>query len=142
VVAGVSLVIICASTLPIAYDSQRLFGVQNQTYDFEYDAVQYFSEHGVSYYVSDQRLGETGWRLFDIDYGRDLPYALREGLALNETTFYVLEGQWTTNGAQEFPFGVVVVDGTMIAETLKDNNVVYIGGPSENQLICFFTKGD
>jgi hypothetical protein len=138
--AGVSFVIICVSTLPIAYDSQRLFGVQNQTYDFEYDAVQFFSEHGVSYYVSDQRLGETGWRLFDIDYGRDLPYALREGLALNETTFYVLEGQWTTNGAQEFPFGVVVVNGTTIDDVLDANNVAYIGRPGENNIVLFRTR--
>jgi hypothetical protein len=33
-VAGASLVIVCASPLPIAYSSQQLFGVENQTYWF------------------------------------------------------------------------------------------------------------
>ena len=77
--AGASLVVILASTLPVAYQSQELFGVENQTYWYEYDAVEWFSEHGVDSYTSDQRLGETGWRLFDIEYGRGLPYDLREG---------------------------------------------------------------
>ena len=40
IAAGASLVIVCASTLPIAYSSQELFGVENQTYWYEYDAVQ------------------------------------------------------------------------------------------------------
>jgi hypothetical protein len=61
---GLSLVVILTSTLPVAYSSQGLFGVENQTYWFEYDAVKWFSEHGATSYTSDQRLRETGWRLF------------------------------------------------------------------------------
>jgi hypothetical protein len=89
-------------------------GVENQTYWFECDAVKWFSEHNVSSYTSDQRLGETGWRLFDIEYGRGLPYDLREGIALNQSAFYVLEMDWSTSGAQEFPFGVEVVENATI----------------------------
>ena len=63
----------------MACRSQELFGVENQTYWFEYDAVQWFSEHGVNSYTSDQRLGETGGRLFDLNGSRGLPYDLREG---------------------------------------------------------------
>jgi len=59
---------------------------------------------------------------------------------LNETTFYVLEGQWTTNGAQEFPFGVVVVNGTTIAGILDDSDVGYVGGPAENNIVLFRTR--
>ena len=139
VAVGVCLVIVCACTLPIAYNSQELFGVQNHTFDFEYDAVEWFSEHGVESYTSDQRLGETGWRLFDIEYGRGLPYDLREGLSLNESSFYVLEEQWSTNGAQEFPFGVVVVDQETIDELLAETSVFYVGGPTENNIIAFRT---
>lgn len=139
VAGGICLVIICASTLPIAYNSQKLFGVQNHTFDFEYDAVEWFSENGVDSYTSDQRLGETGWRLFDIDYSRGLPYDLTEGLTLNESSFFVLEGQWSTNGAQEFPFGVVVVDEEIISVMLWSNSVIYIGGPTDNPLVLFKT---
>ncbi|UCE91155.1 MAG: hypothetical protein JSV90_06970 [Methanobacteriota archaeon] len=139
IMTSVSLVIVLSATLPVAYDSQRLFGVQNHTFDFEYDAVSWFADNGVESYVSDQRLGETGWRLFDIEFGRGLPYVMTEGLSLNDTTFYVLEEQWSTNGAQEFPFGVVVVPIETIGQTLSENSVVYVGGPTDNNIICFLT---
>ena len=139
IAAGISLVIICASTLPIAYNTQELFGVENQTYEFEYDAVKWFSENRVANYSSDQRLGETGNRLFDLGYGRGLPYYLSEGLALNGSSFYLLEDQWTTKGAQEFPFGVVVVPQDRIDETLAHATVLYVGGPAENNIVGFRT---
>jgi len=140
IVAGISLVVICASTLPVAYQTQELFGVKNQTYWFEYDAVKWFSEHGVESYTSDQRLGETGWRLFDLEYGRGLPYDLREGLALNRSSFFVLEDEWSKKGAQEFPFGVVVVDEGTIASVLSESSVFYVGGPPENNFVGFLTR--
>ena len=137
--AGVSLVVICASTLPIAYSSQELFGVENQTYWYEYDAVQWFSEHGVRSYTSDQRLSETGARLFDLNGSRGLPYDLREGIALNGSSFFVLERGWSTDGAQEFPFGVVIVSNETISQKLNESSVFYIGGSSSGQLVLFQT---
>ncbi len=140
VMAGVSIVVVLATTLPVAYSSQVLFGVENQTYWYEYDAVQWFSEHGVQSYTSDQRLGETGWRLFDLNYGRGLPYDLREGVALNKSSFYMLERSWSAKGAQEFPFGAVVVNTTVIDSVLSSSNVIYIGGPPESQAQGFLTR--
>ena len=65
---GLSLVVVLTATLPVAYSSQELFGVENQIYWYEYDAVKRMSEHGVDSYTSDQRLGETGWRLFNLNH--------------------------------------------------------------------------
>ena len=140
IAAGASLVIVCASTLPIAYSSQELFGVENQTYWYEYDAVQWFSEHGVNSYTSDQRLGETGGRLFDLNGSRGLPYDLREGIALNGSSFFVLERSWTTAGAQEFPFGIVVVSNETISQKLNSSSVFYVGGPLDSQFVGFSTR--
>lgn len=138
--AGVSLVVICAATLPIAYSSQELFGVENQTYWYEYDAVQWFSEHGVKSYTSDQRLSETGARLFDLNGYRGLPYDLREGIVLNDSSFFVLERSWSTDGAQEFPFGVVVIGSDKIASTLNESCVFFVGGPLDGQFVGFHTR--
>ncbi len=91
-------------------------------------------------YTSDQRLGETGWRLFDIDYGRGLPYDLSEGLKLNSSSFFVLERSWSTDGAQEFPFGVVIVDDAKLDNVLNGSTVFYIGGPSGAGLTAFHTR--
>jgi hypothetical protein len=136
-VAGAFLVVICASTLPIAYSTQELFGVQNQTYQFEYDALEWLSQHGIDSYASDQRLSETGWRLFDMDGSRGLPYDLVENISLESGRFYVIEGQWSTNGAQEFPFGVVIVDQERTESVLGSTNTVLVGGPVGNQIVAF-----
>ena len=137
---GVFLVVVVTATLPVAYNSQELFGVENQTYWYEYDAVQWMSEHGVTSYTSDQRLGETGWRLFDLNNGRGLPYDLREGIALNKSSFYVIENSWSTKGAQEFPFGVIILNETAVASALSSSSVLYVEGPSDDQLTYFLSR--
>ncbi len=141
ILAGISLVVICASTLPVAYQTQELFGVQNHTFEFEYDAVEWFSENGVDSYTSDQRLGETGWRLFDIEYARGLPYDLREGIALNSSSFFVIEESWATDGAQEFPFGTVVLSDETLSAFEEEASVLYVGGSAGDQLTLLMTRG-
>ena len=79
-------------------------------------------------------LGETGRRLFDLDYGRGLPYDLKEGLALNASSFYVIEESWTTTGAQEFPFGTVVLEEDTLDSFKEEGSVLYVGGSAGDQL--------
>jgi len=86
-----------------------------------------------------ERLSETGARLFDLNGSRGLPYDLREGIALNSSFFYVLELDWNTFGAQEFPFGVLVVSNETISQQLGRSSVVYVGGPLGEQLVLFRT---
>jgi hypothetical protein len=138
--AGVALVIVLASTLPVAYSSQQLFGVENQTYWYEYDAFQWMSGHGITKVTSDQRLSDTGWRLFDIGAVQGLPFNLKEGISLDKGQFYVLEDQWSTNGAQQFPLGVVVVSHQTISSTLQSSDVVYVGGSPGGQLTGFYAN--
>jgi len=68
-----------------------------------------------------------------------LPYDLREGIALNGSSFFVLERSWSTDGAQEFPFGVVIVSNETISQKLNESSVVYIGGLSSGKLVLFQT---
>ena len=74
-----------------------------------------------------------------MSYGSGLPYDLREGIALNESSFYVVEQSWSTKGAQEFPFGTVVVDGSKLSSIMNETSVLYLGGPSGEHLITFRT---
>ena len=59
---------------------------------------------------------------------------------LNESSFFVLEQDWSTDGAQEFQFGVVVVDSDRIIAALNDSNVFYVGGPAENHIVGLWTR--
>ncbi|HEX9908643.1 MAG TPA: hypothetical protein VGB78_09315 [Thermoplasmata archaeon] len=71
---------------------------------------------------------------------RGLPYDLREGIALNSSAFNVLEIDQSTSGAQEFPFGVVVIGSDKIASTLNESCVFYVGGPLDGQFVGFHTR--
>jgi hypothetical protein len=116
----------------MVYRRRELFGVENQIYWNECDAVAW---------LSDQRLGEAGWRLFDIDYGRGRPYDLQEGLALNASSFYVVEDRWATDGAQEFPFGTVVPSEAKLSESEESASVMYVGGSAGDKLSLIRTQG-
>jgi hypothetical protein len=63
--------------------------------------------------------GETGARPFDLNGIRGLPCDLREGISLNGSSFFALEGQWTKKGAHEFTRGVVVFKNETIRQPLN-----------------------
>ena len=84
--------------------------------------------------------GKTGRRLFDLNGSRGLPYDLREGIDLNSSSFYVLETDWNSTGAQEFPFGVVIVSNETISQRLNESSVFYVGGPTENRIVGLRTR--
>ena len=64
-------------------------------------------------------------------------HKLGKGSAQTASSFYVLEHSWSTKGAQEFPFGVVVVSNETISQELNSSNVFYIGGPLGSQFVGF-----
>ena len=76
--------------------------------------------------------GDTRRRLFDLNGSIGSPYALREGIARDKSSFFMLEHSWNTNEAQEFPFGVENVDSNgMVARSLEGKalNPCRHGGP-------------
>jgi len=87
-----------------------------------------------------RRSGKTGASLFDLNGSRGLPYDLRERIDLNSSSFYVLETDWSSTGAQEFPFGVVVVSNETISQKLNESSVFYVGGPLDGQFVGFLTR--
>jgi hypothetical protein len=70
--------------------------------------------------------------------GRGLPYDLREGIALNKSSFFVLEHSWSTDGAWGSLFGVVRVDTGKMNATCADSSVINIGEPARARLTCLW----
>jgi hypothetical protein len=60
-------------------------------------------------------------------------------IARNGTNFHLLEPDGSISGAQEFPFGVVVVSNETISQKLNSSSVVYIGGSVDEQLVLLKT---
>jgi hypothetical protein len=76
--------------------------------------------------------------LFDLNGGRGLPYDLSEGIALDKSSFFILEHSCCTDGAQKSPFGIVRVDTGKMNATCADSSVVYFGEPARARLTCLW----
>jgi hypothetical protein len=90
------------------------------------------SEHGVLSHTSEQRPGG--------DRVEAVRFDLWEGVALNKSSFFVLENSWSTKGAQEFPLGVVIVNSTSIGSVLDETSVVYVGGPTDDRVYAVLSR--
>jgi len=62
---------------------------------------------------------------------------LGNGLAQTASSFCGLEQDRSTTGAQEFPFGIVVVSNETISQKLNSSSVFYVGGPLDDQIVGF-----
>jgi len=65
---------------------------------------------------------------------------LGNGLAQTASSFCGLEQDWIATGAQEFPFGVVVVLDETVSQKMNSSSVFYVVQPLGNQLVGFRTE--
>ena len=131
-----SLILVIAVTTPLAFQTEKLFGVHNQTYEYEVDAFDWMkSMSPVSTMDSDQRLSTTAGWLFNISSDADLSYRIEIGMAVSSYDWLVLKSSWTTVGAQQFPLGQNVIDKETFDAFLSERNVLLVSGPIDNQLI-------
>jgi len=127
-------VIFCAMSLPLAYNSQEAFGVQETTADYEFAAMEWAADHHVGNVVTDQRLGDIIEPYFDVQADKTGPWKLKSsGLAPGDVLF--AENGWTGDGAQMYPFGRVVLEEKRMTELLDGWDVCYVGGPQGQEMI-------
>jgi hypothetical protein len=133
----VILLMILAATAPLAFQTQELFGVQNQTYSYEVDSYQILkSLSNVTSIDSDQRIGTSAGLLENFSSGTDLAYRIDTGRTTSSYHWLVVEKSWTSTGAQEFPFGQRVLEEQQLTDFLTEKNVILIAGLCESQLIA------
>ena len=65
---------------------------------------------------------------------------MRERISLEKGRFYVIESDWSTKGAQEFPLWVVVDDRERVLSVLNESSVFYVGGPLGDEIVGFWTR--
>jgi len=137
-VIAVAMVAVLA-TLPFSYATEQLIGVRHDTQTYEVDAMAWLDSSSGQYHdlQSDERLSYIGMALFDFDKEPRLPSRLGEHQLLGPGAFYAIEEEWSTTGVNDFPRGRVVLDAQHVNATLLSSNVVYVGGPSANQITIF-----
>ncbi len=121
------LVAALVATTPMAYASESVFGVQNVTYEYEFAAIA-FASSSVGRFGSDQRLADVGAWWFHLDSDRSAMLRLDRGESMAGYGLVLVEGRWTTTGAQIHPAPNLVLDPASLDRFLWENNVVYAGG--------------
>ena len=126
-----------AASLPLAYNNEEAFDVQEITYEYELEAMQWADAHDISTMASDQRYSDIMDPYYGIDADRTGAWRMnRDGL---ESDQYLLASRyWTDGGAQFYPLGRIYFEESEMQETLDSWDVYYVGGPQGREMvICF-----
>ncbi|MEM2839818.1 MAG: hypothetical protein QXE18_07010 [Thermoplasmata archaeon] len=135
-ILGASFLLLVLATTPLAFQTEQLFGVHNQTYEYEVDAFLWIETHQDDARIdSDQRLGTVYGVLTGSNGSSDLGFRIRDGRSIGDFDLVILKSSWSVAGAQQFPLGQVVLDTELIDDFLEEQDVLYLAGPADNQLI-------
>ncbi|MDO9536939.1 MAG: hypothetical protein Q7J68_01305, partial [Thermoplasmata archaeon] len=132
--AMVLFIILSAMALPLAYNSEDAFSVQEVTHDYEFTVMEWTSEHQMESIITDQRLGDIIDPYFDVRADKSGPYRMRSG-SFAEGDVLLVSMDWTESGAQMYPFGNVIFEKDRMAELLDSWNVCYVGGPEGREMV-------
>jgi hypothetical protein len=132
---GVLFVVTCFATTSIAYNTQKVFNIQNTTYEYEIDAIKWIKEKNTNgmNISTDRRVWEIAHRVYDLNGDYVLPITM-QSQKLTKNSICIIESQWTRPpGAQLWPLDSVVVPKTdMERHFIPDNNIVTVTGPDDN----------
>lgn len=138
IVALVLLVALIAS-FPYGYATDVLTGVRHDTQSYEIDAISWaFDACGDRIdFQSDERLSYNAQALFDFPKDPLLPVMLSEKQELEPGCMHLFLEEWYTIGVNAYPHGRVYLDRTYVLDVMDECNVIYVGGPVDNQATVF-----
>ncbi|UCE73899.1 MAG: hypothetical protein JSV56_12905 [Methanomassiliicoccales archaeon] len=126
---------ICLSTVPLAYQGQEFYGVQDATYSYEFTAMNWLSENGAESHVStDERLNDIMAPYFDLECDKTLPWKLKYSRSLERGSMLFMEEKWLREGAQMSPMEPILISKDTFNNTLERNNVIYNTGGTESDV--------
>jgi len=129
-----TLFLLLLLTIPLGYNSEELYDVQNVTYEYELAGMLYVDKSKASFVGSDQRLYDTmNWYL-GISGDGALPFLLSRGEDIGRYDFLFMEEQWMTKGAQRHPMGNIIIDSSSFLQIVEENELIYSTGVSKNNL--------
>lgn len=133
---SLAFLLLVASTTPIAFQTESLFMVQNQTYEYEVELLGSLQPLSPDRTLdSDQKIGTVSRSLFNFSGDTDLALRVDAGEAVDGFQWLVLKSSWTSRGAQQFPFGQRVISEQVFQEFLAENDVIALAGPVSDQMI-------
>jgi hypothetical protein len=134
------LVVLAVISFPFGYYSGQLIGIRHDTQSYEIDAFDWLSSSnagGDLYVRTDERLSFIAVSLYDIPKDATLPELLTENVSIPPSSFCVYEAIWVSFGVNDYPNGLVEISGEYMSKLLFVDNVHYIGGRGNDQIVVF-----
>lgn len=120
--------IFCAASLPLAYNNEKAFGVQEITYDYELAAMEWAASHNISSMTSDQRYSDIMEPYYGIQADRTGAWRMNRG-GLASGQYVLVSRYWMDGGAQFYPLGRIYLKPERMSGYLDSWDVYYAGGP-------------
>lgn len=136
---GTALIAALVLSFPFGYWSSELLGVRHDTQAYELDALTWIDGRDrVVVLITDERLSYIARNMVGLKADPSLPYFIDNYPEYR--WYYVLEDSWTTLGVNYYPHGRFVLSEEEYEENLAGANVFYIGGPSDDRIIMFYSS--
>jgi hypothetical protein len=135
---SITFIVICLATVPLAYNGENFYGIQDSTYQNEFVAMTWLSENASEYQVgTSERLSDIMAPYFDIQSDQTLPWQLRHNRTIPTGKLLFMEGKWTSIGAQMTPMEPFKIKQTTFDSTINTNNLIYAnsGGHTDIYII-------
>lgn len=138
---SIAFLTICLATVPLAYNGQEFYGVQDATYEHEFEAMNWVAENMADSHVStDERLNDIMAPYFDLDCDKTLPWKLKYERSLESGTVLFMEDKWLSDGAQMSPMEPIKISEDTFDEKLMGNNVIYSTGGDGSQIYVVIVR--
>ncbi|KYK27047.1 MAG: hypothetical protein AYK23_00380 [Candidatus Proteinoplasmatales archaeon SG8-5] len=128
--------LLCVASVPLAYNSEEAFGIQEITYPYEFEGLEWVAEANVTAVVTDQRYGDIIEPYFGVDADRTGPWRMKSQY-IDTGDVILISNYWTDGGAQMSILGREYFTDHWL-EDFYDNldfNIVYVGGPEGREVV-------
>jgi len=136
IAAGVIALLL--TTLPYGLYTEEFTGVRHDTQKFEMEAFEWVKDshwNETPYIWTDERLSFIAWTVYDLNRNNLLPYRLVQNLSFVPGDYNIYEEYWSTRGVSDYPRGITQPTPEFMDSVIYVQNVFYISGPTDDQLI-------
>jgi hypothetical protein len=128
--------LLCLASLPLAYNNEKAFGIQEITHVYEFEGLEWVASSNVSAVVTDQRYADIIEPYFGVKADRTGPWRMQR-YDIKTGNVLLISNYWTEGGAQMSILGRVVFEESWLEDFYDDLNfnTVYNGGPEGRELV-------
>lgn len=127
-------VILTAATVPLAYNNEETFGIQEVTHEYEFETMDWVSGAGIHAIVTDQRYADIISPYYGVRADQTGPWKMKRG-GIESGDVIFISNYWTEGGAQMSILGRVTFEQSALENYLDDFNIIYMGGPEGREVV-------